>query len=404
MSHDSKREMKPVNAPLHGLFAEYDSPWPMVEAAKKVRDAGFERWDTYSPFPIHGIEKAMGIRMTVLPWIVLGGALVGLAFATTIQWYTNAYDYPWLVSGKPFWSVPANVPIMFELTVLFAGFTTLIAMLLLNDMPLLSHPLDLKERFGRASDDRFFLFIQASDPKFDEHATRGLLESTNALLIEEVREDRSTSPDVPKFIGYAMIVFTTAAVVPFALAAKARYTHSREPRIHAVADMDWQPKYKAQRENPFFSDDRAMRPQVQGTVAVEELRDDDHLYRGRMGSEYARTFPTQIQANEATVERGRERFGIYCTPCHGFAGEGNGMVTARADQLIASDTGKGMAWVAPTNLNQDYLRAQPVGQIFDTITNGVRNMPAYGPQISTEDRWAVVMYVRALQKRSSAAH
>ncbi len=406
MSHDHDSEKKaasPGEAPLHGLLAEYDSPWPLVEAAKKVREAGFERWDTYSPFPIHGIEKAMGIRMTVLPWIVLGAALTGLTFAILLQWGTNSYDYQWLISGKPFFSIPANVPIMFELTVLFAGFTTLIGMLLLNGLPLLSHPLDLKERFGRVSNDRFFLLIQASDPKFDEQATRALLQETSPLLVDEVREDRTTPSEVPKFIGYAMVVLTTAAAIPFALAAKARYTQSREPRLHVIADMDSQPKYKAQRKNPFFGDDRAVRADVAGTVAVDDARDDEHFYTGRINKVYARTFPPQIQPTEATIEHGRERFGIYCTPCHGFSGEGNGMIAARAEQLIASDTGKGMAWVQPTNLNQDYLREQPVGQLFETITHGVRNMPAYGPQIPPEDRWAVVMYVRALQKRSAAA-
>jgi mono/diheme cytochrome c family protein len=166
--------------------------------------------------------------------------------------------------------------------------------------------------------------------------------------------------------------------------------------------MDWQPKYKAQRENPFFADTRATREQVSGTVAVGELHDDDHLYRGKIGGTYASTFPSQIQPTEATMERGQQRFGIYCTPCHGFAGEGNGMVAQRAELLQTTGAGNGMAWVAPSNINQEYLRLQPVGQLFDSITNGVRTMPAYGPQISTEDRWAIVMYLRALQRRGAA--
>jgi mono/diheme cytochrome c family protein len=391
------------DAPLHGVLAEYTSPWQLVEASKKVRDAGYSRWDTFTPFPIHGIDGAMGIRMTRLPWIVLGAGLTGLTTAILLQWWTNAYNYPWIVSGKPFWSIPANVPIMFELTVLFSAITTLVAMLLLNDLPHLSHPLDLKERFARSTNDRFFLLIEARDPKFDEKQTRSLLSSTEAVLVDDVLEDRVTRNHIPRAITYGMIILTTAAAVPFALAAKARYSKSREPRIHAIGDMDWQPKYKAQRENPFFTDLRATRSDVLGTVAVGELRDDDHLDRARIGNTYARTFPAEIPLTQATMERGRERFGIYCTPCHGATGEGNGMIAVRADSLLATGQGKGMAWVPPSNLLLDYIKAQPVGQLFDSITNGIRNMPAYGPQISTEDRWAIVMYLRALQEKGAQA-
>ncbi len=405
MSHAHETQKKPTGpAPLHGLLAEYESPWELVDAATKVRDAGFSRWDTYTPFPVHGIDKAMGIRMTILPWLVLGAGLTGLASAILLQWWTNAYDYPLLISGKPFWSIPANVPIMFELTVLFSVLTTLGGMLVLNGLPLPSHPLDLKERFARATDDRFFLLIEASDPKFDAKDTRALLDSTKPAVLDEVLEDRATPSEFPKALVYGMVILTAAAAVPFALAAKARFSKSRSPRVHLIQDMDSQPKYKAQRENPFFADMRAQREQVDGTVAVGELRDDDHLFRGKIGPEYARTFPPQIPLDEATVARGQQRFGIYCTPCHGFAGEGNGMVAQRAELLASTGAGKGMAWVPPSNINQAYLRQQPVGQLFDSITNGVRNMPAYGAQISTEDRWAIVMYLRALQTKSAAGH
>ncbi|MGC4093657.1 MAG: DUF3341 domain-containing protein [Polyangiaceae bacterium] len=401
-AHDNKKAAPSGPPPLHGLLAEYESPWDLVEASKKVRDAGYKRWDTYTPFPVHGIDGAMGIKMTILPWLVLGAALTGLGTAIWLQWWTNAVDYPWLISGKPFWSIPANVPIMFELTVLFSALTTLGGMLVLNGLPLPSHPLDLKERFARATDDRFFLLIEAADPKFDAKQTRSLLEGTKPALVDDVLEDRSSTDELPKIFVYGMIILTAAAAVPFALAAKARFSTSRETRIHLIQDMDAQPKYKAQRRNPFFADTRAQREQVAGTVAVGEAREDDAFYRGKLGPEFVRAFPTQVPLSQASIERGQQRFGIYCTPCHGFAGEGNGMVANRAERLATTGMGKGMAWVPPTNINQDYLRQQPVGQLFDSITNGVRNMPGYGAQISTEDRWAIVMYLRALQAKSAA--
>ncbi|HEX2878361.1 MAG TPA: DUF3341 domain-containing protein, partial [Polyangiaceae bacterium] len=110
-----------TGAQLHGLLAEYKSPSELISAASKVRDGGYRDWDTYTPFPVHGIERAMGIKPTILPVIVLVAGLTGCATALLMQWWTNAYDYKWIVSGKPYWSLPANVPITFELTVLFAA-------------------------------------------------------------------------------------------------------------------------------------------------------------------------------------------------------------------------------------------------------------------------------------------
>ncbi|HTA89572.1 MAG TPA: quinol:electron acceptor oxidoreductase subunit ActD [Polyangiaceae bacterium] len=398
MSDEHKKSpAKPSEAPLHGLLAEYDTPPQLVQAAKKIRDAGFTKWDTYSPFAVHGIDDAMGIKMTVLPWFVLCAGLTGLATAITLQWWTNAVDYPWIISGKPMWSIPANVPIMFELTVLLSAITTLVGMLLLNNLPLPSHPLDQVRRFARVTDDKFFLMIQASDPKFDDVETRELLEATHPVAIEAVNEDHTTDDKLPSGLVYALIIVAVASIVPFALAAKARYTKSSSTRIHIIQDMDSQPKYKAQRENPFFADNRATRPAIDGTVAVGDARDDDHFYKGKVGNDWARTFPTEIALDEATMDRGRQRFGIYCTPCHGQVGQGDGMVAKRADQLAQG------TWVPPSNITQENLRQMPVGELFNSITNGVRNMPAYGPQIKTEDRWAIIMYVRALQRSRSGS-
>lgn len=392
MSDDHKPKAEPKAAELHGILAEYDTPDQLISAATKVREAGFEKWDTYSPFPVHGIDQAMGIKMTVLPWLTLGAGLTGLFTAITMQWWMNAYDYPWLISGKPIWSIPANVPIMFELTVLFSAITTLVGMLMLNGLPHPSHPLDLVKRFARVTDDKFFLLIQAADPKFDEQDTRQLVEATKPVAIENVPEDRVTPDDMPKGLVYALIVVTCAAVLPVALAVKARHSKTDKPRIHIIQDMDSQPKYKAQRENPIFADGRADREALPGTVAVGHLNEDDHFFRGRVGGAWARTFPAQVELSEETMARGKQRFGIYCTPCHGQAGQGDGMVHKRAEALAQG------GWIQPSNVTQEYLRNMPVGELFNSITNGIRNMPAYGPQIAPEDRWAIIMYVRALQK------
>src|SRR3954470_3989072 len=173
---------------LVGLLAEYTNVDDILRAARAVRRAGFTRWDVHSPFPIHGIDHAMGIQPTVLPWLVLGGGLTGLATAIWLQWYCNAFDYQFLISGKPVWSFPANVPVMFELTVLFSALTAVFGMLGLNHLPQLYNPLFKSARFRRVTSDRFFVVIDASDKKFSEEETTRLLTEAGAKAVERVED------------------------------------------------------------------------------------------------------------------------------------------------------------------------------------------------------------------------
>jgi mono/diheme cytochrome c family protein len=276
---------------------------------------------------------------------------------------------------------------------LLSAISCFLGMLMLNKLPLPAHPLDHVGRFSRATNDRFFLLIQASDPKFDTADTRALLDGTGAAVIESVSEDIKTPAALPKGIMYVLLILAAASLVPFALAAVARVSTSDKPRLHVVPDMDWQPKFKAQRATDLFADGRADRTPVEGTVAVGQLHDDDHLYRGKVeGGAWARTLPPQIKADQVTMARGKERFGIYCTPCHGENGQGQGAVHLRAASLNEG------TWVPPSNLTEERFRFMPVGEIFNTVTNGVRNMPAYGKQIKAEDRWAIILYLRALER------
>ena len=180
--------VEPETVELVGLLAEFKDVDSVVDAAAQVRRAGFTRWDVHSPFPIHGIDPVMGIRPTVLPWLVLGGGLFGLFGGLWLQWYTNAYDYPVLISGKPLWSLPANIPVIFECTVLIASITAVFGMLALNRLPTLYSPLFKSERFRRVTNDRFFIVVDASDARFDEQRTTDLLQQAGAVAIERVED------------------------------------------------------------------------------------------------------------------------------------------------------------------------------------------------------------------------
>ena len=179
-------EAEPVE--LVGLLAEYRDVDAIFKAAHGVRAAGFTRWDVYSPFPIHGIDAAIGIRPTILPWLVLCGGLTGLAGGIALEWYTNAVDYPFMISGKPYFSIPAFVPVMFECTILFSALTAVFGMLGLNRLPMLYNPLFKSERFRRVTNDRFFVVIDASDPKFEEEESADLLRKLGAMAVERVED------------------------------------------------------------------------------------------------------------------------------------------------------------------------------------------------------------------------
>lgn len=186
--------------PTWGLMAEFDSVDDIFNAARKTRDAGYRWWDCHTPFPVHGLDTAMGIKPTILPILVFFGGLTGATLGLILQWFTNAtsfdipagipgitvqgYDY--LISGKPSISGPAWVPVIFELTILLSALGCVGWMLLLNGLPMLYHPTLKNARFARATNDRFFVVIEARDPKFSEERTREYLEGLNPISIERL--------------------------------------------------------------------------------------------------------------------------------------------------------------------------------------------------------------------------
>lgn len=170
-----------------GYLVEFDNVDDLIAGAETVRDAGYSSWDAHTPFVVHGLDAAMGIKPTVLPMIVFVGGAAGTSAGILMQWWMNAVDYPFEISGKPLFSLPAFIPVAFETTILFAAITTLLGMLALNKLPQHFHPLFTNKRFKRATDDRFFISIEAADPLFDREETRELLDGLEGGLgIEEV--------------------------------------------------------------------------------------------------------------------------------------------------------------------------------------------------------------------------
>ena len=172
----------------YGLLAEFDTPADIMHAAEKVRDAGYRRWDVYTPFPIHGMDEAMGVKKSKVGWFTFFGGLIGITAGYSMIWWMNAYDYAIVVGGKPLFSPIYSFPVAYECTILLAAFGSLGGMLFLNRLPAWYSPLFSSERFKKATHDKFFLAIEATDPKFSDTETRRLLQDTGSKHIEEVRD------------------------------------------------------------------------------------------------------------------------------------------------------------------------------------------------------------------------
>jgi hypothetical protein len=174
--------------PIYGLLAEYDSVRDVFRACERVRDAGYTQWDSHTPFPVHNLDKAMGLKPTILPWIVLAMGLTGACAGFGLQWWVSEFAYPVVISGKPLFSWPAFIPITFEIMVLLSALGCVFGMLGLIKLPQLYHSLFNSDRFEAFSDDKFFISIEAVDPKFDIEATASLLKELGATHVETVQE------------------------------------------------------------------------------------------------------------------------------------------------------------------------------------------------------------------------
>lgn len=170
---------------LWGLVGEFEKPEDLMHAAEAARHAGFRKMDAYSPFPIHGLSEAIGFRDTKVPWTVFIFGLIGVTVGFTLQWYTSVIDYPMNVGGKPLNSIPAFIPVAYECTILFAAFSAAIGMFVYNKLPQPYHPIFNAKNFERATQDRFFLAIEAEDPNYSAGSIEKLMKDHGALEVSE---------------------------------------------------------------------------------------------------------------------------------------------------------------------------------------------------------------------------
>lgn len=175
-----------ANTKPYGLLAQFDTAAGIFEAALQVRDAGYRKWDVFTPFPIHGMDEAMGLKKSLVGYFTFVGGCTGFFTGMSMIWFMNKVDYGLVVGGKPLFTPLYAFPVSYEMTILLGSFATLFGMLFLNRLPKLYNPLFRNERFRKASDDKFFLCIEATDPKFAE--AKAVLEKAGAVAVELVED------------------------------------------------------------------------------------------------------------------------------------------------------------------------------------------------------------------------
>jgi mono/diheme cytochrome c family protein len=368
---------------LYGYSALFDSPDSVISAAARTVEEGYTRYDVNTPYPLHGMDSAMKLKPSKLGYFALIFGLSGALAATLMLWWMSAIDYPITIGGKPLFSYPAYIPVIFEVTVLTASIATVLTMLLFFfKFPNNSHPLHGTSYMKKVSSDKYGIVILADDPKFDQRAVRALFESSNAAEIEPVYWDEDEISHKHRILEPKFLIFLVLTAI-----VTSGVTYLSFNKLLYIVPFNWmsdQPKLSAQGESPVFKDGFGMRQPVAGTVARGYL---PYQFAGRpdiAGEKLVNPIPVSKQSLQA----GRINFDIYCSPCHGYNGDG-------ASRLHGQ-------FPNPPSLHSEKVKNWPDGRIFAVITEGQNIMPSYATQLNTEERWTVINYIRALQRALNA--
>ena len=365
---------------IYGITALFKSPDEIISAAGKVADAGYKNFDVNTPYPVHGMDKAMKLKPSRLGFVTLVFGLSGAALALIFMYWTMSVDYPMVIGGKPFFALPAFIPVTFEVTVLLATVMTVVLMLaLFFRLPDNKHPLHDTNYMQLVSKDHYGVVIESSDPQFDENKVKELLKSFNPVNTEVVYYPVEEKYPIfqPKFL---MFLFITVLVVSGG-------TYFLLNKLMYMTPFDWmmeQDKLTPQKTSELFSDGFGMRKPVEGSVARGFI---PYPFMGEDN-------PKEVLMNpfiptKENIELGRKKYLTFCSPCHGDYGDGDSRLKGQFPN--------------PPTLHSTRGREFSDGMIYHIITNGQNIMPGYSSQISRDERWAVVNYIRVLQRAKNAS-
>ncbi|MBI5325684.1 MAG: DUF3341 domain-containing protein [Ignavibacteriae bacterium] len=368
---------------LYSITALFDTPDEIVNAVESVQREGYTKYDVNTPYPVHGLDIKMKLNPSKLGYFALVFGLTGTITALFFMWWSMSKDYPLVIGGKPFFALPAFIPVTFELTVLLASIGTVLTMLFFYfRLPNLSHPLHDTDYMRSVSNDKFGISIEAGDSLFEKDRVNKLFERLGAKTIGEIyfdEEEKSKKPKIfePKFIIFLLL---TALIISGA-------SYFTLNKMLYMAPFNWmvtQEKDTPQSHSKFFADGFGMRNPVPGTVARGAM---PYIFKGQpdlAGEKLVNPF----NPDEKTLAIGKKKFNIYCSPCHGNFAKGDARLNGQFPN--------------PPSLHSDKVRNWSDGRIFAVITEGQNIMPSYAQQLTADERWAVILYVRALQRAVNA--
>jgi len=363
-----------------GLF---DSSKELMDAIPVVKARVSGHLDAYTPYPIHGIEQALGLRRSPVGGMVFIMGLIGAISAMAFELWTEGVDYPVITAGKPLFSWEAFVPIMFEVTVLFACFTSGLGMLfLLNRLPFFRHPMLRSKSMPHVTRDKFALAVEAGPEGqvLDVERITAALREAGARAIEILDQPAALGPISPRFllrttVGIGVVCLVTGYLTYWSM----KLFPVTIPMVHMLD----QPRLDPQRQYSYFKDDFGMRMPVAGTVAR------GHMPYTIKTEDEASVLANPLPRTESVLNQGRQGFATYCSACHGILGNGVSTLTAAYG-------------AKPANLVADNVREYPDGRIYHVIVMGKNAMPSYAAELTEDERWAVVHYVRVLQRAMNA--
>lgn len=365
---------------IYGVAALFTKPDDIIKTASKVADEGYSKWDVNTPYPLHGMDNAMRLKPSNLGFITLFFGLSGTVIALLLTYFTNSIDYPLVIGGKPFFSLPAYIPVTFELTVLLATVSTVIAMLVFFfKFPSNNHVLHDTPYMKKVSLDRFGIVIEANDPKFEQSEVEDLLRIFGPESIETIYHKEVVKYPIfeTKFITFLILI---AIVVSAG-------TYITLNKLMFMVPFNWmidQDKINPQSRTELFDDERGMRSPVEGTVAKGFI---PYPYMGI--AEPQEYLSNPILPSIENLKLGKKKYLTYCSPCHGNFGDGDSRLKGQFPN--------------PPSIHSQRIRNFEDGRLYHIITDGKNIMPSYAAQISREERWAIVNYIRVLQKAKNAS-
>lgn len=366
---------------LYGYTGLFDTPDEITNAAKKTAEAGFKKFDVNTPYPVHGMDSAMKLAPSKMGYFALVFGLSGALAAIFFTFWTSTIDYPLVIGGKPFYAFPTYVPIIFEVTVLSASIASVVSMITyFFRFPNLSHPIHDTHYMKSVSSDKYGLVIEADDPSFEEEKVRELFISLGAKNIEPVyydTEDTGIKVFNPKFIFMLIAIFVAVSGTTYFSLNKLMY-------MVPFNWMDEQNKVLPQQKSDIFANESGMRVPPEGTVARGFI---PYQFKGNR-AEAEKELVNPLDYTKKNLDLGKTKFDIYCSPCHGYLAKGDSRLNGKFPN--------------PPSLHTNAALAYSDGRIYDIITEGQNIMPSYATQLSRQERWAVVLYVRALQRSLNA--